>query len=211
MKRRGIEPTAVNDRIELELVSSGLICIVGCDEAGRGPLAGPVVASAVEFQECPVIWKCRDSKSLSPASREELFAEIIETLPYSVAAIDPQTIDRVNIRVASLMAMSYAVEKLPQAPDVILVDGRDHLPEFPMSRAIVKGDARVATISAASIIAKVSRDRLMHDYHAQYPMYGFNHHFGYPTAAHCAALQKHGPCPIHRRSFRGVRELVETD
>lgn len=195
---------------ELDLLRSGYSVIVGCDEAGRGPLAGPVVAAAVIFRDCDLLWKCRDSKSLSHVQREQLFASIHVNLAYSVALIDAHEIDVINIRVASLRAMSLAVQKLDQAPDIILIDGRDCLPDFPLSQAIIRGDATVATISAASIVAKVTRDKIMREYHEQYPEYGFNRHFGYPTSAHRAIIAQIGPCPIHRRSFRGVREFVET-
>ncbi|MBK6910052.1 MAG: ribonuclease HII [bacterium] len=198
-----------NERIETDLSANGVTCIVGCDEAGRGPLAGPVVAAAVVFADNEYLWRGQDSKSLRPAMREALYDELTMHLRWATAQVEHSEIDHVNIRVASLLAMQAAVRKLGCDTGVILVDGRDRLPEFPQSRAIIDGDALVATIGAASIIAKVTRDRLMQSYHLVYPQYGFDRHFGYPTAAHRAALKTFGPCPIHRRSFRGVREFVE--
>lgn len=183
--------------------------MVGCDEAGRGPLAGPVVAAAVVFCDCEAIWSCRDSKSIGSSMRDELFSKVSLSLIHAVARVEPEEIDEVNIRVASLLAMTRAVELLNVEPEVVLVDGRDRLPQIPESRAIVHGDAKVATISAASILAKVTRDRIMREYHEVYPHYGFFHNFGYPTELHRKAIQKFGPCPIHRRSFRGVREYLE--
>jgi ribonuclease HII len=208
MKRDGFQ-SFIPERIELELQESGFSVILGCDEAGRGPLAGPVVAASVSFEECEILWKCRDSKSLSPAAREQLYEELIGTMRYAVSIIDAGTIDHINIRVASIQAMTNAALDVSSDPNIVLVDGRDKLPGIPQSRAIIKGDMRVAVISAASIIAKVSRDRLMLEYHAQYPQYGFDRHFGYPTAEHRKLLKEFGPCPIHRRSYRGVRELLQ--
>ncbi len=194
--------------LEMSLVRQGFTVICGCDEAGRGPLAGPVVGAAVIFRDCEVLWSCRDSKAISAERREALFPTICEQLEYSFTIVDADQIDHVNIRVASLQAMSESVRKLSSRPDIIYVDGRDKLPDWSVSYALIKGDARVATISAASIVAKVVRDRLMRDYHTEYPDYGFDKHFGYPTEIHREALKKFGPCPIHRRTYRGVRELV---
>lgn len=194
--------------VEFEYIKSGHFTIIGCDEAGRGPLAGPVVAAAVVFSDCSTIWKCRDSKSVSQARREETYEEIITNLCYSFSIVSSAEIDNLNIRVASLKAMSDAVRKLDVIPDAILIDGRDTLPEFIQSHAIVKGDSKVSTISAASIVAKVIRDRLMLEYDRQFPEYGFGRHFGYPTEFHRKALIKHGPCPIHRKTFKGVKELL---
>ncbi len=195
--------------VELELCRTGMSVIVGCDEAGRGPLAGPVVAAAVIFRDVETLWKCKDSKSLSAERREELYERIVNDLEFSFVRIEPSVIDEINIRIASLNGMSQAVKNLIRQPNIVLVDGRDRLPDWPESRAIIKGDARVATISAASIVAKVTRDRIMREYHGEFPAYGFDQHFGYPTESHRQIIQKIGPCPIHRRSFRGVREFVE--
>jgi len=195
--------------IERELIANGFAVICGCDEAGRGPLAGPVVGAAVLFTDCDTLWSCRDSKAISESVRESLFSKISTDLEFAFTVVDAERIDEVNIRVASLEAMETSVRKLGTSPNVIYVDGRDRLPGLVQSRALIKGDARMATISAASIVAKVTRDRLMREFAEQYPEYGFEKHFGYPTAEHRAALTKYGPCPIHRKTFRGVRELVE--
>lgn len=195
---------------ELSFLKSGFHRICGVDEAGRGPLAGPVVAAAVIFKDCDTIWKAADSKSLSGKKREILYQEIKEKLECTVAKATPAEIDRLNIRRASLKAMERAVGKLGQRPDLILVDGRDRLDGRIPSRAIIHGDARVAVIAAASIIAKVTRDRLMTAYDRRFPEYGFAKHYGYPTAEHRRLLSMHGPCRIHRKTFRGVRELVSS-
>lgn len=195
--------------IERELTADGYSVICGCDEAGRGPLAGPVVGAAVLFQDCETLWRCRDSKTLSEDIREEIFERIVVELEYCVTAVSADRVDVVNIRVASLEAMATSVGQLNVLPSLIFVDGRDRLPGLANSRALIKGDARMATISAASIVAKVTRDRIMREFAKVYPEYGFERHFGYPTAQHRAALLKYGPCPIHRKTFRGVRELVE--
>ena len=142
--------------IELELLKAGLSAVIGCDEAGRGPLAGPVVTAAVLFRNCDTIWKCKDSKSLTSERRDYLYEEIVTCLEHAVVRVEPDIIDDINIRVASLKGMAQAVAQLNCNADIVLVDGRDRLPNLPQSRAIVKGDALVATISAASIIAKVS-------------------------------------------------------
>ncbi|MCB9357164.1 MAG: ribonuclease HII [Calditrichaeota bacterium] len=194
--------------MELSFLVGDVSALCGCDESGRGPLAGPVVGAAVLFKDCEALWKCRDSKSLRPSERETLLKGIEDHLSSAFVAIGPEEIDQINIRAASLMAMTRAVELLNTQMDCVLVDGRDRLPGVLNCHAIVKGDARVATISAASVVAKVMRDRLMLEYHEQFPQYGFDRHFGYPTVAHRKALLEHGPCPIHRKSFRGVRELV---
>jgi len=197
--------------IESELAASGIVLVCGVDEAGRGPLAGPVVAAAVMFRDCDLLWRARDSKVLSDGSREEYFASAQDELVYAVASCTPNEIDELNILRASLLAMEKAVGGLPVAPELTLVDGNRRLREVIPSRAIVHGDARVAVISAASIIAKVTRDRLMREYDRQYPGYGFAQHFGYPTELHRRNLRQLGPCPIHRRSYRGVREFFEED
>lgn len=195
-----------NPPFEKTLIASGISCFCGVDEAGRGPLAGPVVAAAVVFRDCPALWSARDSKSLSPRARSEQFARITEELTFAVGMCDPEEIDRVNILQASLLAMSRAVTKLAQAPTLILVDGLYRLKMEIPSRAIVRGDARVAIIGAASIVAKVTRDRIMTEYDGIYPGYGFARHFGYPTLEHRMKIRALGPCPIHRRTFRGICE-----
>jgi ribonuclease HII len=183
--------------------------IAGVDEAGRGPLAGPVVAAAVILDERQPIRGLADSKKLSAKRREALFDEIrAKALCCSIAQASVQEIDQINILQATLLAMRRAVMGLRLAPKLVLVDG-NRLPVLEMrAEAIVKGDATVPAISAASILAKVSRDRWCADYHQLFPQYGFDQHKGYGTAEHLAALRQHGPCPEHRRTFRPVTELL---
>ena len=181
----------------------------GVDEAGRGPLAGPVVAAAVILDDMQPIAGLADSKTLSAARRERLFDEIrAKALCCSVAEASVEEIDRLNILQATLLAMRRAVQGLRLKPALVLVDG-NRLPRLEVpAEAIVKGDARVAAISAASILAKVTRDRWCEQFHAQYPQYGFVSHKGYGTAEHLSALQAHGACPQHRRSFAPVARVL---
>ncbi|HXG28182.1 MAG TPA: ribonuclease HII [Nevskiales bacterium] len=183
--------------------------IAGVDEAGRGPLAGPVVAAAVILHPDRPIEGLADSKTLSAARRERLAREIqASARAWALGRAEPDEIDTLNILQASLLAMARAVTALSQPPDEILVDGR-HLPPVTCpARAIVGGDASVPAISAASILAKVARDTEMLVLDAQYPQYGFARHKGYPTAEHLAALRAHGACAIHRRSFAPVRRCL---
>lgn len=183
--------------------------ICGVDEAGRGPLAGAVYAAAVIFDPSRPIAGLADSKKLSARKREHLALEIREkALAWQVAWASVEEIDRINILQASLLAMARAVEGLAITPGEVLVDGnRCPILSVP-SRAIVGGDASVAEISAASILAKVARDAEMLEMHARYPQYGFDAHKGYPTAAHLAALRAHGVSEIHRRTFGPVRQLL---
>ncbi len=180
--------------------------VAGVDEAGRGPLAGPVVAAAVILDELAPVSGLADSKVLSPRRRELLFDQIrARALCCSIAIATVEEIDRLNILQATLLAMRRAVEGLRLRPHRVVVDG-NRVPLLPMTvAALVKGDAKVSAISAASILAKVQRDRWCVDLHAQYPDYGFATHKGYPTAEHLAALRRHGPCAAHRRSFAPVR------
>ena len=184
--------------------------IAGVDEAGRGPLAGPVVAAAVILDELNPIKGLNDSKKLGPRTRERLFDEIrAKALCCSIAQASVEEIDALNILQATLLAMRRAVEGLRLKPNKVLVDG-NRLPVLRMpAEAIVKGDAKVKAISAASILAKVQRDRLCLELHALHPLYGFDLHKGYPTAAHLAALRAHGACVHHRRSFAPVRKVLE--
>ena len=179
--------------------------VAGVDEAGRGPLVGPVVAAAVILDPRKPIAGLADSKTLSPRKRERLFHEILaKALCCSVAQASAEEIDQINILQATLLAMQRAVAGLRLPPKLVLVDG-NRLPLLPMqAQAIVKGDATVAEISAASIVAKVHRDQWCAEFHARYPEYGFARHKGYGTAEHLAALVAHGPCPEHRRSFAPV-------
>ncbi|MFC7408325.1 ribonuclease HII [Hydrogenophaga atypica] len=184
--------------------------VAGVDEAGRGPLAGPVVAAAVILDDLHPIAGLADSKKLSPAKRERLYDEIrAKALCCSVAEASVEEIDRLNILQATLLAMRRAVEGLRLKPAKVLVDG-NRLPPLPMlAEAIVKGDSKVAAISAASILAKVTRDRWCAQYHAEFPAYGFDGHKGYGTAEHLSALRLYGPCPQHRRSFAPVAESLK--
>ena len=183
--------------------------MAGVDEAGRGPLAGPVVAAAVILDPMKPITGLADSKVLTALRRERLFDEIrAKALACSIALASVDEIDSLNILQATLLAMQRAVAGLRLPPKLVLVDG-NRTPALPMtSRAIVKGDARVAAISAASILAKVQRDRLCLDLHAAHPAYGFAGHKGYPTPEHLAALRQHGACAAHRRSFGPVRQVL---
>ncbi|OGB59882.1 MAG: ribonuclease HII [Burkholderiales bacterium RIFOXYC12_FULL_60_6] len=184
--------------------------IAGVDEAGRGPLAGPVLAAAVILDDLQPITGLADSKKLSARKREQLFDEIrAKALCFSVAQASVQEIDSLNILQATLLAMRRAVEGLRLSPKLVLVDG-NRLPVLAMrAEAIVKGDALVAAISAASILAKVTRDRWCLEVDALYPAYGFAQHKGYGTAVHLAALQAQGACPVHRASFRPVTEVLQ--
>jgi len=179
--------------------------VAGVDEAGRGPLAGPVVAAAVILDDRAPIKGLADSKQLTPARRERLFDEIrAKALCCSVAIATVEEIDRLNILQATLLAMQRAVQGLRLKPRKVLVDG-NRLPALDvLAEAIVSGDALVKCISAASILAKVSRDRMLLELHLQHPDYGFDRHKGYGTAAHMLALQNLGPLPVHRRSFAPV-------
>lgn len=181
--------------------------MVGVDEAGRGPLAGPVVAAAVILDELRPIPGLADSKKLTAARREALFDEIrAKALCCSIAEASVEEIDRLNILQATLLAMRRAVQGLRLKPALVLVDG-NRLPVLDVpAEAIVQGDALVPAISAASILAKVHRDRWCAQVHEQYPQYGFAGHKGYGTAAHLAALRAHGACPLHRRSFAPVAQ-----
>lgn len=183
--------------------------IAGVDEVGRGCLAGPVVAAAVILDPNRPIKGLRDSKKLSAKKRDELAEEIKEkALAWSVAAMGPEVIDTINILQATLEAMKAAVEKLPVEPDFVQVDG-NKLPKWKwLSEAVVKGDDKVEWISAASIIAKTTRDAYMCKMAELYPQYGFEHHVGYGTAEHIKALKAYGPTPIHRKTFAPVREVI---
>jgi ribonuclease HII len=183
--------------------------IAGVDEAGRGPLAGPVVAAAVILDPQRPITGLRDSKLLSAPARDRLAAEIrTHALAWAVAQSDVAEIDTLNILQATLLAMRRAVDALSIVPDEALIDG-NHCPKLAIrARAIVKGDRTVPAISAASILAKTARDALLVELDARYPGYGFAQHKGYGTAVHLAALERHGPCAAHRRSFAPVAQTT---
>ena len=182
--------------------SEGYTLICGTDEAGRGPLAGPVVAGACILPEGLIIEGLDDSKKLSEKKRELLFDEICKkALSWSVALSTPEEIDEINILNASLTAMRRAIDGLSIRPDFVLVDGNiDRDFQLP-AKAVVGGDGIVQSIAAASVLAKVTRDRMCAELDEKYPMYGFAKHKGYPTAAHKLAVYEYGPCPEHRRSF----------
>lgn len=212
-----MKPAPVPDRFahEGELWARGLSRVAGVDEAGRGPLAGPVVAAAVIF---PGDWRrcglpeplrgLNDSKQLTPGQREKYFAAL-HSLPeifHGLACVEAGRIDEINILQATHQAMNLALAQLTPPPEHVLVDGRAvRSLRFPQT-ALVKGDALSYSIAAASVLAKVTRDRLMLEYDRQWPAYGFAEHKGYGTPQHLAALAAHGPCPVHRRSFAPIRQ-----
>jgi len=196
-------------KIEQKFRKLGFKVIAGIDEAGRGPLAGPVVAGAVILPERPPsnspLWMIRDSKKLSTKIREELFGLIMEkAIAVGIGEASPEEIDRFNIFRASLLAMARAIEALKVQPDFCLIDGAHPLP-YPACQAIVKGDSISLSIASASIIAKVHRDRKMMELHQQYPVYNFHQNKGYATKEHKQALFEKGPSPVHRVSFQPVR------
>jgi ribonuclease HII len=188
------------------MAAAASVTICGIDEAGRGPLAGPVYAAAVVLDPARRILGLKDSKLLAEERRDALAALIRErAVAFAVAHATVEEIDRMNILQATLLAMQRAVEALGMLPDEAWVDG-NRCPELPCrSRAIVEGDRLHRVISAASILAKTARDAEMRRMHEQYPQYGFDRHKGYGTAEHMASLERHGPCPIHRRSFAPVQ------
>ena len=195
--------------IEKQVQKDGFARIAGVDEAGRGPLAGPVVAAAVVLPPSFSVPGVNDSKKLSAPKRETLYEAIYtEADGVGVGIIDADEIDRINILRASLLAMAKAVDKLPVAPDYLLIDGTFPIASSIPQKAIPKGDSRSISIAAASIIAKVTRDRLMAEYHILYPEYNFKKHKGYPTKAHRDAIKIHGCCPIHRKTFKGAKEYA---
>lgn len=205
------------DRFEFErrLHQAGWLRVAGMDEAGRGPLAGPVVAAAVIL---PAAWVLQglpaklaglnDSKQLTATRREHFFAKLTtaEGVRFALGRAEPEEIDRLNILRATHQAMLRALRGLEPAPDHVLVDGLP-VPDLPAPQtALIRGDGRSYSIAAASILAKVTRDRCMLEYDQLYPAYGFARHKGYPTPEHLEQLRRHGPCPIHRRSFLPVQE-----
>ena len=200
------------DLFEFESKAShqGFKNIAGIDEAGRGPLAGPVVAAAVIFPSKVNIPDLNDSKKLSANKREELFPKIQEiSVAFGLAVVDQKVIDKINILQAARLAMKKAVEALKITPGLLLIDGNQKIDSTLNQWAIVKGDSRSLSIAAASVLAKVTRDRIMDGYHKLYPQYEFNRHKGYGTRLHRNLIQEHGPCPIHRRTFKGVSEYIK--
>ena len=193
---------------EKQALLSGYKVIAGVDEAGRGPLAGPVVAAAVVLPENFDVPGINDSKKLSEKKREALFPVIkSRAIAFGIGMAEHEEIDRINILQASLLAMRRAVEALKILPDYLLIDGKFTIDSTIDQRSVIKGDALSLSIAAASILAKVSRDRMMVALDLRYPEYGFSRHKGYPTKAHKEAILTHGPCPIHRKSFRGVKDI----
>lgn len=192
-----------------------MIWVCGVDEAGRGPLVGAVVAGAVVLDPAQAIQGLKDSKKLTPARREYLYEQIMQKAKaWGIGEASPQEIDEINILQATMLAMRRAIEdlsiRLGRWPDKALIDG-NRCPELPISaEAIVKGDAKEPAISAASILAKVTRDRQMQILHERHPQYGFAQHMGYPTEAHFTALKQYGACAEHRRSFSPVRKVLES-
>ncbi len=202
-----IDPEAFEKKARKE----GFSRIAGIDEAGRGPLAGPVVAAAVILAERAGLDHLDDSKKLSPGRREGLFKAIYEqAMSIGIGIVDPVEIDRINILQASLLSMQMAVDNLRPTPDYLLVDGTFHIRSPLPQQAVKHGDSRCESIAAASIVAKVTRDRLMALYDEEFPEFGFGMHKGYATQAHRAAIRTFGCCRIHRKTFRGVREYAGT-
>lgn len=195
--------------MEAGRMAGGARCVAGVDEVGRGPLAGPVVAAAVILDPAAIPDGIDDSKALSAARRVAVFEAIVRSSRVAVASVGAAEIDRLDIRQATLLAMRRALAALPDRPDHALIDGRDVPPGLPMAAtAVVQGDARCLSIAAASVVAKVMRDRMMRNLARQFPVYGFDRHMGYPTPGHREALARHGPSPHHRRSFSPVRQMI---
>jgi ribonuclease HII len=209
--RKGAPTTLDRISVVEELISAqGYRLMAGVDEAGRGPLAGPVVAGAVITRPGETIPGVRDSKLLTPRQREQLYQIITSrALSWGVGIVGPREIEKYNILQATLRAMKAAVLSLDPAPDFLLIDGINLIPIDLPQRAIKRGDASCFSIAAASIVAKVTRDRLMIEYHRAYPLYDFDRHKGYPTRVHREAIRQYGCCEIHRRTFRGVKEHLE--
>jgi ribonuclease HII len=195
-------------QFERDAHSRGFLWVSGIDEAGRGPLAGPVVAAAVLFPSDAALPPARDSKTLSAIRREALMGQIYALAKaVGIGCVEAPIIDRINILQATYLAMELAVRQLSPKPDLLLIDGPYRLPLPTPQLGIPGGDRKSLSIAAASIVAKVHRDRLMDRYHEMYPIYGFDRNKGYGTPAHREALRRHGPCPLHRRSFAGVKEV----
>ena len=198
-----------NFKIEQDLIRNGCSIIAGVDEVGRGPLAGPVTAAAVILDPLNIPDNLNDSKILSSKKREKLFEQLKSSSAFAVAHVSPEEIDKLNILQASLLAMVNAVSNLKVKPNHVLIDG-NKVPDKLIGRAtaIVKGDRKVLSIAAASIIAKVTRDKLMHDLASEFPVYGWAKNSGYPTKCHMNAIVKYGVTPHHRRSFKPVHNIL---
>jgi len=187
----------------------GYQVIAGVDEAGRGPLAGPVVAAACVFSRGLVIEGIDDSKKLTPKEREELYQVLVNhpEIDFALGIVEHSQIDAINILRATLEAMAIAVKNLALEPDFLLVDGNQRPPTEIALKTVIKGDSLSQSIAAASILAKHSRDKMMLQFHQEWPQYGFDKHKGYATRTHLQAIQEHGPCPIHRKSFEPIKSL----
>ncbi len=205
------QPVQEGFQYESQLIDSGFSSIAGSDEVGRGPLAGPVVAASVILPPDADLSPFLDSKKLSHKKRESALAYLHSIdAPIGIGIVSPGTIDEINILQASLLAMKRSIETLQEQgfpPDYVLVDGKFEIPIGLPQQALIKGESKSRSIAAASIAAKVTRDSLMRDLHKQYPEYNFAAHKGYPTKAHRKAIRIHGPCPEHRKSFRGVKDI----
>lgn len=198
-------------QFERMLYEHGYRSIAGVDEAGRGPLAGPVVAAACILPADFFLAGLNDSKQLTAEKREELYCHLIKdpTVFFGIGVVDASEIDRINILQATFLAMRKAISSLSKTPDYILVDGNALFRTKIPATALVNGDARSISIAAASIFAKVTRDRMMDEFDRNYPLYGFKKHKGYATLEHVAAIEKHGICPIHRQSFDPIKSSLE--
>lgn len=203
MKEKEIERLNNLKQEELKLYERNIEFICGIDEAGRGPLAGPVVVGAVILPQDSFIEGVNDSKKISEKKREKIYDQIIEeAIAYSVGIVDEKTIDEINILNATKLGVKLALEGLKQKPDVIMVDALNNMDTLGIPYiSVIKGDAKNYSIAAASIIAKVTRDRMMQEWDSVYPAYGFAKHKGYGTAEHIRVIKENGPCSIHRRSF----------
>ena len=203
MKEKEKERLINLKKIEAEFFDKGIKYIAGIDEAGRGPLAGPVVVASVIMPEDSMIEGVNDSKKISENKREKLYEIIIkEAISYSVGIVYQEEIDDINILQATKKALTMAVERLEVKPNIILVDALTGIDTLGIPfESIIKGDAKCYSIAAASIIAKVTRDRIMREWDKVYPEYGFASHKGYGTAKHIAAIKEYGPCPLHRKTF----------
>ena len=204
---KGTKRPVAGTTYEKQARKSGHTHIAGVDEAGRGPLAGPVCAAAVILDPKNIPKGLADSKTLTAQQRAALFEQIVQrAFAVSISLAPAEEIDRINIRQATLLSMTRAVEALALRADFVLIDGRDIPPALTTpAQAIIKGDSKSVSVAAASIVAKVTRDRLMTRLGEEYPSYGFERHMGYPTKAHRDALRRHGPTPFHRRSFAPLK------
>ena len=209
MRKSVSEKRSLLRQHDQSFLDQGFRSLAGVDEAGRGPLAGPVVASAVIVRDFSFSSQVDDSKKMSAKARNTAYEEILEKCLIGIGVVEPESIDALNIFQATMKAMREAVVKLKETPGCLLIDG-PHSPELPLKQfAIVNGDALSFSIACASIVAKVTRDRMMDYYDDLFPAYGFRKHKGYGTRQHIEALKKHGPCRIHRRSFEPVKSLYE--